>query len=136
LDSPEIQLGLNLLTNSDEIWAKLDAGTQTFMDTVNRSRVPLDKILANILALGRKRPVIIQSLFPLLNGRAPSETEISEYIARLQELSSAGANIPLVQIYSANRPMTNARCGHMPLKTLANIAKSIHSATGIKAEVF
>ena len=36
LNPPEVREGIDLLTNSDEVWAKLDAGTQTFMDAINR----------------------------------------------------------------------------------------------------
>jgi len=47
--------------------------------------------------------VIIQSLFPTINGEEPLSKEIEEYAHRLKELKAAGANIPLVQIYSATR---------------------------------
>src|SRR5436190_5002328 len=71
LDFPEVRQGLQLLTSRDEIWAKLDAGTQEYMDTVNRTSMSLEKVLSNILRVGRERPIIIQSLFPLLNGQEP-----------------------------------------------------------------
>ena len=64
LDLPQVQEGLKHFTKSDEIWVKLDGGTQAYVNKVNRSEIPLEKILANILLLGRQRPVIIQSLFP------------------------------------------------------------------------
>jgi hypothetical protein len=41
--------GLGLFTSRDEVWAKLEAGTQEYMDRVNRPACPLEKILANIL---------------------------------------------------------------------------------------
>ncbi len=64
LDQPNVLRGLEFLTKLDEIWIKLDGGTQSFIDKVNRPDVPLEKILANILLVGRQRPVVIQSLFP------------------------------------------------------------------------
>ena len=136
LDTPAVDLSLKLLTDADEIWAKLDAGTQSFMDRVNNPQVPLKHILANILTLGRQRPVIIQSMFLALNGQGPTAEELAEYLARLNELKSAGANIPLVQVYSPTRPMARAECGHLPLKNLSDIAKLIRSSTGLPAEVF
>src|SRR5207244_2998131 len=36
LDRPEVRQGLRLFTGQDEIWAKLDAGTQEYMDRVNK----------------------------------------------------------------------------------------------------
>jgi wyosine [tRNA(Phe)-imidazoG37] synthetase (radical SAM superfamily) len=136
LDLPAVKKSLKLFTASDEIWAKLDAGTPAFMERVNRPEVSMQKVLANIRLLGRQRPVIIQSLFPMIDGREPEADEIDQYIARLKELKAAGVLIPLVQIYSATRPMAHARCGHLPLKCLSRIAKTIRSVTGLRAEVY
>jgi wyosine [tRNA(Phe)-imidazoG37] synthetase (radical SAM superfamily) len=136
LDLPHVQDGLKLFTQEDEIWAKLEAGTQHYMEEVNRPDCLLDKILDNILLVARRRPVIIQSLFPLLNHEEPSAEEIEQYTQRLRELKQAGAQIPLVQIYSASRPAARAGCGHLPLKSLSRIAQYVRESTGLKAEVF
>lgn len=136
LDRPAVVEGVRCLTNRDEVWAKLDAGTQAWMERINRPTVLLDKVLANILALARQRPVVIQSLFPALNGQEPPELEIREYAQRLRELKDAGANIPLVQIYSATRPTPHSECGHLPLRGLARIAQVVRDTAGLRAEVF
>lgn len=136
LGLPEIQDGLKYFTSMDEIWAKLDAGTQAYLDKVNRAQVPLEEILANILATARRRPIIIQSLFPSLKGQPPPEGEIDQYVQRLKELKEAGAQISLVQIYSATRPTPHSECGHLPLKTLSRIAQRVREVAGLKAEVF
>src|SRR5262245_30514104 len=136
LDSPDVQSGLKYFTGLDEIWAKLDAGTQRYMDEVNQPQVPLDNVLASILVVARERPVIIQSLFPALNGKAPPELEIQEFAQRLRELKAAGAQIPLVQIYSATRPTPRSECGHLPLRTMSRIARTVRLATGLNVEVF
>jgi len=135
-DRPEVQAGLQHFARSDEIWAKLDGGTQAFLNRVNRTAVPLEKILSNILLLARRRPVIIQSLFSAINGEPPEWEEIEAYAQRLKELKADGAQIPLVQVYSAARPMAQAECGHLPLKTLSRIAQTVRDVTGLKAEVF
>jgi len=49
LDRPQVQQGLKHFTKSDEIWAKLDGGTQVLFNRVDRSNVSLDKVLSNIL---------------------------------------------------------------------------------------
>jgi wyosine [tRNA(Phe)-imidazoG37] synthetase (radical SAM superfamily) len=136
LDAAEVQSGLRLFTLQDEIWIKLDAGTQAHLDSVNKSEVPMEKILSNILLVSRTRPIVIQSLFPALNGHAPSEQEIEQYAERLRELTVAGAQISLVQIYSATRPTVNPQCGHLPLRTLSRIAQTVRNRTGLKAEIF
>ncbi|MFO1487656.1 MAG: hypothetical protein U1F65_04180 [Verrucomicrobiota bacterium] len=124
------------MPKSDEIWAKLDGGTQAYLDKVYRVNFPLEKILGNILHVARQRPVIIQSLFPAINGQEPPHDEIEQYALRLKELKADGAQIPLVQIYSATRPTPNSGCGHLPLKTLSRIAQTVRQVAGLKAEVF
>jgi hypothetical protein len=106
LDRPEVQRGLHALTPQDEVWLKLDGGTRDYLDRVNRPQVPLDKVLANILHLGRQRPVVIQSLFPRLGDSEPADEEIQAYVARLRELKEAGAQIS----WSRSTPPCVPRC--------------------------
>lgn len=136
LDLRPVQESLQYFTHHDEIWIKLDAGGQEYMDRINRSRVPLEKVISNLLLVARQRPVIIQSLFPLIFGEEPPEADIDDYVLRLRDLKMAGAQISLVQIYSATRPVTHPDCGHMPLKKLSHICQRIKAETGLKAEVF
>ncbi|MDX1951188.1 MAG: radical SAM protein [Verrucomicrobiota bacterium] len=136
LDSPAVQEGLRLFTLQDEIWAKLDAGTQTSMDKINQPLVPLEKIISNIVELGRKRPVIIQSLFSLIHLNPPTEEEIDEYIERLKEMKHAGANISKVQVYSAARPTASGRIEHLSLMQMSQIASRITGEALLPAEVF
>lgn len=136
LDLGDVRDGLRLFTPRDEIWAKLDAGTQAYMDRVNHPDCSLEEILANILSAARQRPVIIQSLFSLLDNQGPSEEEIERYTERLRDLKNAGAQIPLVQIYSAARPMARPGCGHLSLGALTRIARRVREVSGLRAEVF
>lgn len=136
LDLPHVQQGLRYFTRSDEVWAKLDGGTQAYVNKVNRSEVPLEKILSNILMIGRQRPVIIQSLFPAISNEEPPLEEIEQYSQRLLELKNSGADISMVQIYSATRPSANSEFGHLPLKVLSRIAHTVRQTTGLHTEVF
>lgn len=136
LDLRDVQDGLKLFTSQDEIWAKLDVGTQSYMNYVNDADFSLEKILENILFTAKQRPVIIQSLFALLNDERPSEEEIEQYVRRLRDLKDTGAHIPLVQIYSATRPTANPGCDHLPLKTLTHIARRVREVSGLRAEVY
>jgi wyosine [tRNA(Phe)-imidazoG37] synthetase (radical SAM superfamily) len=134
---PHVQRGWRQLSSADEIWLKLEAGTQAFMKRVNRpDHMTLKNVMANILRLGRERPIIIQSLFPLLNGEEPAAAEIDGYIHRLQELIAAGAQITQVQIYSAHRQAQNPNCEHLPLSSLSQIARRVREQTRLRAEVY
>ena len=80
--------------------------------------------------------MVIQSLFPAINGEEPPLEELEQYARRLQELKKGGAQISLVQIYSATRPSPNSESGHLPLKVLSRIAQAVRQTTGLTAEVF
>jgi wyosine [tRNA(Phe)-imidazoG37] synthetase (radical SAM superfamily) len=136
LHLPEVCAGIAVLSSDDEVWAKLDTGTQAYMDLVNRSDVPLKAILRNIRDFARKRPVVIQSLFPSIDGNAPPDEEIEAYARCLRDLRVAGAEVSLVQIYSAHRLPVDSRCGHLPLRVLSKIARRVREVAGLEAEVF
>jgi len=136
LDHPSVQKGLALFTRKDEVWAKLDGGTQECLNRVNGSTVSLERIMNNLLMVGRQRPIVIQSLFPAINGVEPSDADIDAYVRRLQELKTAGAQISMVQIYSATRPMALPGCTHLPLKRLTAIARKVQRDAQLPVEVF
>jgi wyosine [tRNA(Phe)-imidazoG37] synthetase (radical SAM superfamily) len=136
LDNPRVHEGLRFFTREDEIWAKLDGGTEEYIKKINGATVSLGKVLENILLIARRRPVVIQSLFPAIHGEPPPDSEIEEYAQRLKELKQNGAEISLVQIYSATRPMANIGCTHLPLKILSRIAQTVRRVSGLRAEVF
>lgn len=103
--------------HNGEIWAKLDAGTDAYYHRVERTTIPFRRILDNILDCGRRRPIVIQSLFMNINGQPPGEDEIAAYIQRLRDLKAAGCQIKLVQVYTTARetaekyvtPLTDAQ---------------------------
>jgi wyosine [tRNA(Phe)-imidazoG37] synthetase (radical SAM superfamily) len=136
LDLPHVVGGLKHFTRTDEIWIKLDGGTHAYLNRVNRSDIPLEKILSNILLIGRQRPVVIQSLFPSFHGEEPPLEEVEQYAQRLLEMKNGGAQISLVQIYSATRPSAASQCSHLPLRVLSRIAQTVRQSTGLRAEVF
>ncbi len=136
LNRQSVQEGLKLLTREDDVWLKLDGGTQAYLNRINRGQVSLQATLQNILTLARQRPIVIQSLFPALREQEPPREEIEEYALRLKELRKSGAQISLVQIYSCTRPTIHKECTHLPLKSLSRIAHRVRQVSGLPAEVF
>jgi wyosine [tRNA(Phe)-imidazoG37] synthetase (radical SAM superfamily) len=136
LEEEQVLSGLQLFTRHDEVWAKLDGGTQDYVNLVNAPDVSIDIILSGILSVARVRPVVIQSLFPLLDRKQPSTEEISAYASRLNWLKERGAKIRLVQVYSATRPPAKPGCGHLSLKSLSAIAQTVRQLTNLNVEVF
>ena len=45
--------------NNGEVWAKLDAGTEQYFQLINRTKIPFARILKNITACAKARPVVI-----------------------------------------------------------------------------
>jgi len=136
LDQPTVQSGLRHFLHQDEIWLKLDAGNRTTFEAINRSQVSYQRVLHNIRNLGRQRPVVIQSLIPLINGQEPLDRDIEDLVTQLKQLKDQGTAISLVQIYSATRPTARSGCRHLPLKSLSRIAHSVRDGTGLNVEVF
>jgi wyosine [tRNA(Phe)-imidazoG37] synthetase (radical SAM superfamily) len=136
LDRETVKAGLKYFNRQDEIWCKLDGGSVEHLQKVNRPEVPPEHVFSNILALARQRPVVIQSLFPAVNGTGPHWHDVEAYVARLKQLLADGAKISLVQIYSATRTAHHDECGHVPLRTLSKIAAHVRKCTGLRTEVF
>ena len=136
LRRPDVAAAVNLFSGDDEIWAKLEAGTQSWFERVNRPNIPLTDVLENIRAVGLKRPILIQSLFPAVNGVVIPPDEIYHFAQRIRELKESGTQIKLVQIYSADRPSRQTDFGHLPLRTLSEIASVTRKVAGVPTEVF
>jgi pyruvate-formate lyase-activating enzyme len=136
LEEPGVRRGLRLMTSRDEIWAKLDAGTPEWFRKVNGDGVRFEEVLAAITSAGRRRPLVLQGLFPRLDGRPMPLSEQEAYGARVAALRRDGARIDGVQVYSATRPSASGRACHAGLGELSNIARAVREAGGVAARVF
>lgn len=104
LDRPQVRTALRVLdANNGEVWAKLDAGSERYYRTVNRSAIPLSRILENILACGRERSIVIQTLLMRVNGVPMPDAEFDTYVRGLEWLLGCGCRIRLVQLYTVAR---------------------------------
>ncbi len=103
---PHVQRGLAILDqNNGEIWAKLEAGTDAYYHLIERTPIPFRQILDNITAAARVRPLVIQSLFMRVAGEPPPPAELEAFCDRLNEITAAGGQLKLVQVYTvARRP--------------------------------
>jgi wyosine [tRNA(Phe)-imidazoG37] synthetase (radical SAM superfamily) len=130
LHRPPFQRALPLLAPADEIWAKLDAGSEDLFQKINRPFpvVPLRRVLDNILAVARARPVVIQSLFLRLEGAAPSPAQVEAYCQRLAEIVRGGGQIKLVQVYTLARQPADRTAALLSPGELQSIADRIRAA--------
>jgi wyosine [tRNA(Phe)-imidazoG37] synthetase (radical SAM superfamily) len=99
-----VERGLKILDDHQgEIWAKLESGTEAYYQLVERTPIPFRQILDNITAAARARPLVIQSLFMRIGGEAPPPEELQAFCDRLNEITAAGGQLKLIQIYTVAR---------------------------------
>ncbi|MBI4526780.1 MAG: radical SAM protein [Deltaproteobacteria bacterium] len=126
LHRPGVRQALSLLdAHNGEIWAKLDAGTEDYYRTVDATRIPLKRVLDNILDAARLRPVVIQSLFMRVHGFPPEAGEITAYCDRLREITMKGGKIGLVQIYTVARRPAREYVAPLSDRELDSIAEQV-----------
>jgi wyosine [tRNA(Phe)-imidazoG37] synthetase (radical SAM superfamily) len=111
-----------------DVWAKLDAGTEEYYRFVDRTRVPFQRVLDNLLLCGRERPTTIQSLFARHRGEPPSPEEIAAWAARLRALGEGGAKIPWVQVHTVSRPPAESWVQPLTMAELETIAAAARAA--------
>jgi wyosine [tRNA(Phe)-imidazoG37] synthetase (radical SAM superfamily) len=111
-----------------DVWAKLDAGTEEYFRFVDRTRIPLQRVLDNIVACAKERPTTIQSLFARHHGEPPSPAEIAAWARRLAEFRERGAQIPWVQVHTVSRPPAESFVQPLTLAELEEIARAARQA--------
>jgi wyosine [tRNA(Phe)-imidazoG37] synthetase (radical SAM superfamily) len=123
------------LREFDDLWCKLDAGTEGHFQMVNGTRLPFTRILDNLLLVARERPIVVQSLFPALEGVGPDDAEIAAWVERMREIVARGGRIDHVQVYTVVRPPSDPRCGPLDAERLDAIAARAR-AGGLEAEAY
>jgi wyosine [tRNA(Phe)-imidazoG37] synthetase (radical SAM superfamily) len=134
---PHVQRGLATLdANNGEIWAKLDCGTEAYYETIERTRIPFHRVLENITAAARVRPIVIQSLFMRIDGQPTPPAEQDAFCQRLSEIVAAGGKIRLVQVYTVARPPAESSVSALNDKEVDALAELVRQRTGLAAEAF
>jgi wyosine [tRNA(Phe)-imidazoG37] synthetase (radical SAM superfamily) len=134
---PHVQRGLAILdANNGEIWAKLDAGTAAYYKLVDRTTIPFRQVLDNITNAAKMRPLVIQSLFMRVQNESPSREECEAYCDRLNEVTSAGGQIKLVQIYTVARQPAESFVAPLTNKEVDDLVELVRFRTGLPAAPF
>jgi wyosine [tRNA(Phe)-imidazoG37] synthetase (radical SAM superfamily) len=119
----------------DELWCKLDAGSEPYFQTVDGTRLPFQRILDNLLLVARERPIVIQAMFLAFEGVGPDDAEVAAWTGRLREIVAQGGRIDHVQVYTVARKPSDPRCGPLDGGRLEAIAAAAHAA-GLAASVY
>jgi wyosine [tRNA(Phe)-imidazoG37] synthetase (radical SAM superfamily) len=123
------------LVEFDELWCKLDAGTEAYFHLVDGTRLPFQRILDNLLLVARERRIVIQSLFLTMGGVGPDDAEIGAWVDRLRAIVAGGGRIDHVQVYTVARAPSDPRCGPLDPRHLEAIAAKARDA-GLSAAVY
>lgn len=136
LRRPHVAEALRFLDgHRGEVWAKLDAGTEEYYREVERTSIPLARVMENILACGREREILVQSLFMKIHGVGPAPMEIEAYLQRLAELKAGGCRIRGVQVYTVARRTAEDFVTPLPDAQVDAIAERVR-ALGLRADPF
>ena len=132
-----VQQGLSILDQyNGQVWAKLDAGTEAYYQFINASKVPLTKIIDNIILCGQTRKIIIQTLFTRNDGVRISTKEVNAYARQLKTIVAGGCQIKQVQIHTIARPPANNVVSGLNSDELNEIKNEILSIIDIPLQTF
>lgn len=132
---PAVQRGLAILDDHQgEVWAKLEAGTEAYYKLVERTSIPFSRILENITAAARVRPLVIQSLFMRIRGEPPPLAELHAFCERLREIVASGGRIKLVQIYTVARPPAESFVSALSTAEIASLVDLVRCSTGLAVQ--
>jgi wyosine [tRNA(Phe)-imidazoG37] synthetase (radical SAM superfamily) len=137
LHRPPVREALAVLdANNGEIWAKLEAGTEAYYRQIDRTTIPLARVLDNITEAARARPVVIQALFLRLHGEPPPAAELEAFCDRLNDILTAGGRIKLVQVYTVAREPAESYVDALNRAEVDAIVDLVRRRTGLPAEPF
>lgn len=131
-DRPRVRAAL---ASFDELWCKLDAGTEPYFQRVDGTRLPFRKVLDNLLAVARERPIVVQAMFMTLDGAEPEEAEIDAWVGRLRDIVAQGGRIDRVQVYTVARRPADTTVGPLSDARLTRIADRAR-AEGLAVDVY
>lgn len=134
---PHVRLGLDILQqNQGEVWAKLDAGTDEYYQLIERTPIPFQRVLDNIIWAAARYPLVIQSLFMKVHGAGPTEVELSAFCDRLNAITNQGGTIRLVQVYTVARRPAEDFVQALSNEQVDHIAAMVRNLTGLVAEPY
>ena len=85
-------------------------------------------MLEGITAVAKGRPIVIQTLWTLIDSQPPPPAEITAYCARIREILAAGAQISLIQLHTIARSPAASNVQRISDELLESIAATVRSA--------
>ena len=137
LHRPHVVRGLEILdANQGEIWAKLEAGTEEYYQRIERTKIPFQQVLDNIRDAAIIRPLVIQSLFMRVNDVPPTAKEIEAFCGRLNDITSDGGQLKLIQIYTVARTPAESIVTCLEDEEVDQLAETVRERTQLPVESY
>jgi len=125
---------------SGEIWGKLDAGTDEWLDFINRpqKKINMELIENNLKFAVSKFPLRIQTMLCEAKGRIPNETDIESYAEIVQRIhQTKPENLLSVQLYSVVRQTAENSVKPLSMEFLENVKFILQKKiSSLSVEVF
>jgi hypothetical protein len=102
---------------------------------MNESEVAFERVLGNLLEVGRRRGVVIQAMWVRVDGASPPAGEVEAWLGRLGELLAGGARIKKVQVYTVARRPRASRVGPLGREELEAMAGRVREL-GVEAVAY
>ena len=135
MDKPHVLASMRHLANlNGEVWFKADAGTSEGVAKINDVNINIPSVIKRIKACAEACPTFVQTCMVAIDGVAPTDAEVSAYIALLNEVKKS---IQGVHLYGLARPSMQAeapRLTRLSPEWLEGVAEKIR-AIGLKAFV-
>jgi histidinol dehydrogenase len=111
-----------------DIWLKLDAGTRSWYEAIDRSAVPFERLTGKIRDFARIAPVTIQTMLCAVNQSPPQQEENAAWLRLALELAGTG-KIRKFQIYGKARPAPlDPLASALPISFLEERAAALRKA--------
>lgn len=136
LRRPEVLDGLTLLTPRDEVWVRVDPDVPPASPALEAASGSWAKRHPELVRLACRRPLILQGHFSAVAGEVPTPRSIEAFAQGLRSIKEAGAQVPLVHIYTESAPGARPPRTALPLRTLFQIAREVRTTSGLPVEVF
>lgn len=138
LGNDTVEASLNdLLKSNGEIWAKLDAGTESWYKKVNRSPVKFETILNNLTKAIQCHPICIQTMLCSIRGEQANDEEIEHYLENVTRIYNAcPAHFVEVQLYTVIRQTMIPDVLPLPKEFLEQVAEKIRKRIPVQVRTF
>lgn len=136
-DNPTFQATLPVFyENRGVVWAKLDAGDEATYREILSTRFPFQRLLGNLVWLGRQYPITLQSMFLQLDEQAFDSGCLKSYIDTVQQLIQQGTQIQTIQAYTIARKTPTDRVKPWSDHTMDQLGSMLRTELPVSVEIY